>query len=295
MENKKILIVDDTVSNLDILEELLKEYIVISSISGKDALEAVQEEQIDLILLDIMMPELDGYKVCKKLKANSQTNTIPIIFITAKNDEQSIEMAYDIGGNDYITKPFLPKELLARVKKELKIQDMMRDLRLLASTDPMTKLYNRRYFASTSKKIIGLAKRNKSEISIIIIDIDRFKNINDTYGHDAGDTVIIALAQELINNTRESDIACRYGGEEFTVLLPDTSISGARTVAENIRRNLENLTLGIKNKTINFTASIGISSILKKEKSVEKALKRADEALYEAKKNGRNRVCIYQV
>ena len=295
MEMKKILIVDDTVSNLDILEELLTSYIVISCISGKDALEVVQEEQIDLILLDIMMPEMDGYEVCKKLKDNTQTRDIPIIFITAKSDEKSIEMAYDIGGSDYITKPFLPKELLARVKKELKMQDMLQELEVLASTDPMTKLYNRRYFLTSSQKIISLAQRNSYDVSLLILDIDKFKNINDTYGHTIGDSVIIALAQKLLNSQRESDISCRYGGEEFTVLLPNTSQEGARVVAENIRQNLENLAVPIEDSMIHFTVSVGVSTLLKEEKHIEKALKRADDALYEAKRNGRNRVCIEKI
>ncbi len=295
MEDKKILIVDDTIANLDILEELLEEYTVISSITGEDALEAVQEEHIDLILLDIMMPEMDGYEVCKRLKENQKTKNIPIIFITAKIDENSIEKAYDIGGSDYITKPFLSKELLAKVKKELKIQDMMKELQLLASTDPMTKLYNRRYFISTSKKVISLAKREKYPVSIIMLDIDKFKNINDTYGHDVGDTVIISLAKELINSCRKSDVACRYGGEEFVILFPNTSQDGAKIVAENIRSSLENLSLDIQDKTIHFTASIGVSSLFDDEINIEKALKRADEALYKAKESGRNKVCVYKI
>jgi diguanylate cyclase (GGDEF)-like protein len=293
MESKRILIVDDTASNLDILEELLEEYIVISCISGKDALEAVEEDSIDLILLDIMMPGMDGYTVCKTLKANPQTNTIPIIFITAKNDEKSIEMAYDIGGDDYITKPFLPKELLARVKKELKIKDMMYELQLLASTDSMTKLYNRRYFSTASQQIISLAKREKNDISLLMLDIDKFKNINDTYGHDVGDTVIITLANRLLNNHRESDISCRYGGEEFTILLPNTAIKGAAIVAENIRKGIEELRLQIEEKTIYFTVSIGVTSLREEEQDIEKALKRVDEALYKAKDSGRNRVSVY--
>ena len=174
MEDKKILIVDDTVSNLDILEDLLHAYIVLSSTNGEDALEAVKEEQIDLILLDIMMPDMDGYEVCKKLKSDPLTKDIPIIFITAKDDEESIEKAYEVGGDDYVRKPFLPKELLARVKKELKIQDMMHKLQLLASTDSITKLYNRRYFSTAVKRtakneilpIALLAIRNSEHIGV---------------------------------------------------------------------------------------------------------------------------------
>ena len=295
MDDKKILIVDDTVSNLDILEDLLHEYIVLSSTNGQDALEAVNEEPIDLILLDIMMPDMDGYEVCKRLKSNPETKEIPVIFITAKDDEASIEKAYKVGGDDYVRKPFLPKELLARVKKELKLQDMMKELQLLASTDPMTKLYNRRYFSKVSQQIIHLAQRDRQDLSVIMLDIDKFKNINDTYGHDIGDTIIINLADQLLNTQRKSDISCRYGGEEFTVLLPNTSIESAATVAETIRKNIENLTVDLQSKHIDFTVSIGVSSLHDDEEDLEKALKRADEALYKAKESGRNRVCVQQI
>ena len=293
MENKTILIVDDTVTNLDILIELLNEYDVIDAINGQDALDIAKEEKIDLILLDIMMPDMDGYEVCKYLKLDPNTKNIPIIFITAKTDEGSIETAYDIGGSDYVTKPFLPKELKARVKKELHIQDMMDELKLLASTDPMTKLYNRRYFTKTSKHILDLAKRNAQEVSIIMLDIDKFKRVNDTYGHDIGDKVIISLADELISNQRKSDIVCRYGGEEFVILLPNTPIDGAITTAENIRKNMENIVLDLTDDILKFTVSIGVSYVNKDENNIEKALKRADEALYDAKENGRNQVCLH--
>jgi len=183
MENRTILVVDDTISNLDILIELLHDYDVIDATNGKDALEIAEEEEIDLILLDIMMPDMDGYETCQKLKSNSTTKNIPIIFITAKSDEDSIEKAYEIGGIDYVTKPFKPKELLARVNRELQLQDLQKQLKLLASTDPMTTLYNRRFFTNIASHLLDLAKRDKKTISIVMIDIDKFKTVNDTYGH----------------------------------------------------------------------------------------------------------------
>ena len=159
MKNKTILVVDDTISNLDIMGVILDKYDVMDATSGKDALEILDEEQIDLILLDIMMPDMNGYEVCEILKANPKTKDIPIIFITAKTDENSIEKAYDVGGIDYVTKPFKPKELLARVKTQLHVQNLQNELRVLASTDPMTKLYNRRYFTKVSAHALDLAKK----------------------------------------------------------------------------------------------------------------------------------------
>ena len=293
MENKTILIVDDTIANLDILVELLDKYDVIDTTNGEDALEVVKNEKVDLILLDIMMPNMDGYEVCNILKANPQTKDIPIIFITAKSDEESIEKAYDFGGSDYVTKPFQSKELLSRVKKELKIQTMMEELKVLASTDSMTKLYNRRYFTKVSQDIVNLAKRENQDLSLIMLDIDRFKNINDSYGHKIGDDVIISLGEILKTYQRKSDIICRYGGEEFVLLLPNTSLEGAIVVAENIRKEVQNHKVKLlENQEISFTVSLGVAAIsFIKEDSIEFALKEADDALYKAKENGRNQVC----
>jgi len=294
VDDKTILAVDDTVTNLDILEELLDQYDVISTISGKDALKIIDEEEVDLILLDIMMPDMDGFEVCQILKSNERTKDIPIIFITARTDEDSIEKAYDLGGADYVTKPFRPKELLSRVKKELKYKDMVDKLNFLASIDPMTKLYNRRYFTKASSHILNLAKRDKKELSIIMIDIDKFKNVNDTYGHGIGDDVIISLAHKLIGHQRTSDIICRYGGEEFVILLPNTSILNAKSVAQKLRVDIEQSRVSLKeNQELKYTISLGVSQVdTQNEIDIEAALKRADEALYDAKESGRNRVRV---
>lgn len=292
MKTKTILIVDDSTSNLDILIELLHDYDVIDTTNGKDAIEIANKEKIDLILLDIMMPNMDGYEVCEKLKSNEKTKNIPIIFITGKSDEESIEKAYKLGGSDYVTKPFLPLELKAKIKKELKIQDMMNELKLLALTDPMTKLYNRRYFNNISKHFFALAKREKQNLSIIMLDIDKFKNINDTYGHQVGDEVILSLANILIQNQRKSDIACRYGGEEFVMLLPNTPKQKAKFLAENIRKKINSNSIKLGSaKELKFSVSIGVSEVdFYNETDIEQALKRADDALYKAKEGGRNRV-----
>jgi len=295
MQNKTILIVDDTVSNLDILIELLEEYDVIDTTKGSDALDIVRNEKIDLVLLDIMMPEMDGYEVCKRLKSDPITKDIPVIFITAKTDEESIEKAYNVGGADYVTKPFKPKELLSRVNKELRLQDLMNELRLSALTDSMTKLYNRRYFAEVSEHYINLAKRENRSIFVIMLDIDKFKNINDTYGHDIGDKVIILLADILRKNIRKSDVACRYGGEEFAILLPESSKEGAMKVAQTIRKNCEAVKISLNSdQFVHFSISLGVAEVdPSQNRAIEVALKHADEALYKAKESGRNKVEIF--
>jgi len=294
MQNNTILIVDDESINLDILGELLNQYDVVYAISGKDALQIIDTETIGLILLDIKMPQMDGYEVCRKLKSNDKTKDIPVIFITANVDEDSIEKAYDLGGTDYITKPFRAKELLSRIKKELKYNDMVKELKMLASTDPMTKLYNRRYFTEISAHTLDLMKREKENLSIIMLDIDKFKNINDIYGHQMGDEVIITLANKLIQHQRKSDIICRYGGDEFVILLPNTSVDGASVLVQKTIEDIESLTISFPlNKDIKFTLSVGVSQVdLENESTIELALKRADNALYDAKTSGRNKVCI---
>jgi len=302
METKPVILaVDDTELNTDILVELLRDrYEVITALDGESAIEIANKEHVDLILLDIMMPEMDGYDVCQHLKSNQKTKDIPIIFITAKTDETSIEKAYDIGGIDYVIKPFRPKELLARVQRELAMQKLIdelkksqEELKLLAITDPMTKLYNRRYFSEISMELFELAKRENRPLSLIMLDIDKFKTINDTYGHKVGDEAIIALGNLLRKAKRKSDVACRLGGEEFVLLLPNTAYKDAKKVAEKIRKRVEKSKIPYdEGKTLSFTVSLGVAEVdFEHEDQIESALKRADDALYEAKKSGRNRVC----
>ena len=300
MQNKTILVVDDTAENLDILAELLKDYDIIDTTCGRDVLNIAKNDKIDLILLDIVMPEMNGYEVCKKLKADEKTKNIPVIFLTAKTDEQSIERAYDVGGIDYIVKPFKPKELLARVNTQLYMQKLINDLKkskeklkLLTLTDPMTKLYNRRYFSLISKDILNLAKRNKEHIAVLMIDIDRFKNINDSYGHYFGDEVIISLADELREQKRDSDVVFRFGGEEFLILLPNTNLSGAEVLAQKIRLAVENKVLHFPSSdALKYTVSIGVSVSKSDDtqEDIQEVVNRADKALYKAKKDGRNKV-----
>ena len=294
MIDRTVLIIDDTVANLDIVSDFLADYDVIASSSGKEALAIVESEKIDLILLDIIMPEMDGYEVCKILKSSKKTKDIPIIFLSSKSDEDSIEFAYEIGGIDYVTKPFKPKELLAKVKRELYFLDLQEELKLLASIDPLTKLYNRRYFIKAATTILELAQRNKTITSVVMLDIDKFKRVNDVYGHKAGDETLVALASSLLKISRKSDIISRWGGEEFLLLLPDTDLNGAFIIAEKIRKKIEDLVVSLENEqTLQFTVSLGVSEFnSKNDLNIEASINRADKALYKAKESGRNRVCI---
>jgi diguanylate cyclase (GGDEF)-like protein len=309
MQNEKndrpvILAVDDTEINIDFLVGFLSnQYELIVALDAETALEVIEEESIDLILLDIMMPEMDGYTLCQKLKSNSKTKNIPVIFITAKTDDDSIEKAFEVGGIDYVSKPFRPRELLARIKTQLRLNSLIKDLekskqelKILASTDPLTSLYNRRYFAKVSEHILDLSKRDNKNLSLIMLDIDYFKNINDSYGHKTGDNVLVAIAKTLNEQTRKSDIICRFGGEEFIILLPETDLDGAIIIAEKIRLTIENFIFTIdtnSDQMLKYTASFGVTEVNLIDKKINALVSRADIALYKAKEGGRNRVCHF--
>jgi diguanylate cyclase (GGDEF)-like protein len=174
------------------------------------------------------------------------------------------------------------------LEKELKIRT--EKLIELANKDPLTQLFNRRYLKDITSHLINISTRLKSTISVLLIDIDNFKNINDTYGHAIGDEVIRSVAKVFFNTTRQSDIAVRFGGEEFVIILPNTSLENAIKLSENIRKDVENTILYINNNEIEYTISIGVSTVNKGEKNFDKALNRADKALYASKKNGKNQV-----
>ena len=204
-----------------------------------------------------------------------------------------VSIALDISSQKEVHGDFISTQVqLVQQTEELK--KAQEELKLLASIDPMTKLFNRRYFTEMSKPILDLAKRNKTDTAIVMIDIDNFKNVNDTYGHKAGDNAIIALSLKLKEIGRESDIVCRWGGEEFLILLPNTNSNGALVISEKIRKEVENLIIKIENdEELKITVSLGVSSIdNKNDINMETSINRADKALYKAKNSGRNRVCL---
>ncbi|MEA1982194.1 MAG: diguanylate cyclase [Campylobacterota bacterium] len=281
-----LLIVDDNPSNIMLLLEHLDEFDVIVAKDGLSALEIIEDEHIDLVLLDIMMPGIDGYEVCKQIRANESSTNLSIIFITAKTDEQSIEKAYEVGGNDYISKPFKPKELLARVNRELELKHLIEHLTFIASRDPMTGIFNRRHFFKLGLKLFSERYDN---LHAVILDIDNFKRVNDTHGHPVGDIVIKTISKAIGQRLEEDDIFGRLGGEEFAILTCGSD-EAIKNKMEDIRISIENLSItadtGIK---IPVSISNGIASANKSINSLDELLKNADDALYEAKHTGRNK------
>jgi two-component system glycerol uptake and utilization response regulator len=283
-----ILIVDDAPTNIDILIDLLSDYDIVVALDGSSALEIACEGNPDLILLDIMMPNIDGYEVCRRLKNIRHTKDIPIIFISAKTDEDSIERAYELGGIDYITKPFKSRELNARVKTQIKLKNLLRNLNYIAYYDYLTEVYNRRSFFELANKMFDEEKDN---LYAVMIDIDEFKKINDTYGHPTGDKVLKVVAQTIKKSLLRNDIFARIGGEEFAIVFHCNSNEEIIEKNELIRQSIENLEVDTDEKIIiKLTISSGVSEVNSDTDTLDSLLKRADSALYEAKANGRNRV-----
>jgi len=293
MSNKTILIVDDNVSNIDILVDLLGDYDLLVATDGESAIEIVNEEDVDIVLLDIVMPELDGFEVCRKLKNKTETQNIPIIFITSKADEDSIELAYEIGGIDYITKPFKKKEVLARVGTHLKIQSLIEHLEHLSSHDALTGIYNRRKFFES-----GLLKfqQQKENLYAVMIDIDNFKSVNDTYGHSTGDKVIKMLADLISAQLVNDSVLGRLGGEEFAILCNSAERQVVEARIELLRVAVEEMTIIADDlRPVKITISSGVSAMNESCSSLDILLKNADDALFEAKGSGRNRAVFRRI
>lgn len=289
MQDKQtILIVDDVASNIQTLAGVLKgEYQLKVATTGERALELLSNEpNVDLILLDIEMPEMDGFEVLRKLKENHTTQNIPVIFVTGNISVEDEEKGLISGAVDYITKPIRPVIVQARVKTHITLKNQRDQLQYEAFHDKLTGLYNRYQLDTEGYRKFTRAKRQSAYLTIVMIDIDFFKAVNDSYGHTIGDEVLKAVAEILNKNRRVEDFVVRYGGEEFLILYEGCDKSNAAKKANQLRKMIENL----HPAGISITASFGVASLDKKHISLDNLLKDADEALYRAKKNGRNRV-----
>jgi len=280
----KILVVDDNASlrRMLYLNLIRAKYEIFEAEDGVTALKQVEICTPDVILLDVMMPGMTGFEVCKELRNNPKNSVIYIIMLTAMSDSNNKIMGLDIGADDYLIKPFEVEELLARIRVGIRSCADKRQ----AIMDNLTGLYNRHFFDKNITKEVERTMRYQHQLSLIMLDIDHFKQVNDTYGHDVGDSVLIELATILTQNCRQSDIPLRWGGEEFIILLPETDVLGAEKIAERIRQTIE---------AYNFTtaghqtASFGVAEL---KQDYQILIKQADESLYKAKENGRNMVVV---
>jgi len=296
-ENKNsLLIIDDDEANIVILTHTLgEEYTVYTVTDGIHAVEKAEEYMPDLILLDIVMPEMDGYQILAELKKSEKTRKIPVIFITGLDSIKDEEKGLSLDVADYIPKqPFSALIVKLRVRNQIQIINQFRTIQHLSMIDQLTNIPNRRSFDERLHMEWNQAIRERTPISILMADIDKFKDLNDTYGHQQGDVALQIIAQVFSQACRRpGDLGARWGGEEFAALLPNTPLDGALNVAEKIRASVESALIPrADGSNINLTISIGVNAQKPVQgSSVDDFLSHADKALYAAKEAGRNRIC----
>jgi diguanylate cyclase (GGDEF)-like protein len=289
-----ILVIDDEKANLLVLNTILsRDYTVYTAKSGAEGLKLAQADLPDLILLDIIMPDMDGFEVLKCLKAAEELKNIPVIFITGLDNDTDEEKGLVLGAVDYITKPFKNAIVLARVRNQIQILEHIRTIEQLGLIDPLTGIPNRRCFDDRIGIEWRRAVREKQPISFMMLDVDKFKVYNDTYGHPQGDVLLKTIAKIFTALARRpGDLAARLGGEEFGVLLPETNLESALKIAEEIRSEVEHTEVPSAAGLTRTTLSIGVvSQIPTTENTSADFISQADQHLYQAKESGRNRVC----
>lgn len=296
----KVLLIDERQSSAERIQKVLR---------GKAALDAVKDPHAgffqaaeipyECILVSTDFTDFDPLRLCSQLRSLDRTRFVPIMLLADPGEEDRVIRGLELGINDYLTRPIDPHELTARLRTQVRRKRYNDQLRAsvtqtieMAVTDGLTGLHNRRYLDSHLQTLFDRAVARRRPLSLMITDLDRFKTINDTYGHDGGDDVLREFAHRLRKNVRGIDLACRFGGEEFVVVMPDTEGAVAEKVAERIRAEIARspFAVGREGKTAEVTISVGVSSLLKGSDTVNDLVKRADIALYEAKNSGRNRV-----
>jgi diguanylate cyclase (GGDEF)-like protein len=290
-----LLIVDDEKQNRALLTELLQEeYRIILAKDGRQALERAREHNPDLILLDVLMPEMNGYGVIRELKNDDKTRNIPVIFITALDSAGDEERGLELGAVDYISKPFTPAIVRVRIRNHLQSVHQRRLLEKMAMLDSLTGIPNRRRFNEVLEQEWRRCMRDNVPLSLIVVDVDHFKAFNDSYGHTAGDEVLRRIASTLQTSVRRpGDFVARYGGEEFVMLLPGIDSEGARLLAEHARADIEaeHIPHAISDAAPWITISLGGATRIPQENGeIAELFCLADTWLYEAKHGGRNRV-----
>jgi two-component system cell cycle response regulator len=289
-----VLVAEDNADQMEIIQMILgkSRYRLLCAVDGEEALELLAREPVDIALLDIMMPRLSGMEVCRKIREDPRLKNIYVIFLTALITGEDRVKGLELGANDYITKPFYMPELMARISVGERLTRERRQMELQAAHDPLTGLYNRRTFEERFTHEFARTQRYGRPLSILMIDIDDFKKINDQYGHDQGDVVIKSVARVLGERMRKSDISARFGGEEFIVLLPEVPLEGALQAGEKIRQEISGLKF--EPPTANpFAATVSIgaaSTSLRSYEDGHAVIKDADLALYKAKRSGKNKV-----
>jgi len=298
----RVLMVDDRPALSERMQATLSsEHVVDMEGDPTEALFHAAEGNYELVVVSLDLANFDGLRLCSQLRSLERTRNVPILAIAESDSNGRLVRALEIGVNDYLVRPFDKHEVLARVRTQIRKKrytERLRDSVQLsieaAVTDPLTGLYNRRYMETHVGTLVDQAAARNKPLSVLVLDIDYFKSINDTYGHDAGDDVLQDFAIRIRKSIRGIDLACRYGGEEFVVVMPETDMAVATMVAERLRRRIASEPFPIQKgtRTIEVTISIGIAALAPDDDAAA-VIKRADQALYRAKRDGRNRVVPY--
>jgi len=310
----KILIVDDIPVSIKVLGELLREhYEILVATSGSRAIEVALKNKPDLILMDVVMPGMDGLETCRQLKENAQTAEIPVIFLTAMSESSDVIKGFEVGGQDYIVKPFNKTEVIARVKNHMELrkskekikqyalelerkneelQQLLEKVNQIAMVDFLSGITNRRFAIDRMNEELSRINRGRDGFSLLMIDIDNFKGINDSYGHECGDYVLKRLVNLIKSVLRNYDMMARWGGEEFLIMLPGTEISDATIVAEKIISNVRTQIFTYKGNSFHVTITAGVAQHQAGD-DLDNIIKRADEAMYHGKRSGKNCVKMY--
>lgn len=292
--NTTILIVDDSKLSRELVKMSLESthLKILEAENGQEALDMIYDakNKINLVITDYQMPVMDGVDLTFTLREKYTKAELSIIALSAAEDEETVSKFLKFGANDFINKPPTPSEVITTVNSNLEILDLFEQVQNLANRDFLTGAYNRRYFFDAGSAIFSKVKRKKLPLAVAMLDIDKFKNINDTYGHDVGDIAIKEVKRILDDTLRESDLVARFGGEEFCIVLEDITHEDTKALFERIRKRFKDNIIQIDDTKISYTVSFGVAYGM--EKSLEEMVKLSDEALYYSKENGRDQVTI---
>lgn len=292
-----VLVIEDHPDQRDLLAIVLQRegYRVITAANGLEALEKLETEKVQIALSDIMMPKMDGFELIKQVRGNPRLKSIYLILITARIQEGDRVRGLDLGADDYITKPFSFSELLARIRVGSRVVQYQQHLEYQTQVDSLTGLFNRRAFENKINEEFERSKRYHNPLSVLLLDIDNFKTINDTYGHHGGDAALVRISETFREKTRQSDFPSRYGGEEFVLILPETDQESALQVANKIHDSIRTSSFGTTVRPFSLTVSIGVSSTAARfYSSWRELVDDADRALYIAKNAGKDRIETWQ-
>ena len=298
IKGKKILIVDDNKSNIDLLQRRLSnlDFNCLTARGGKRALEIMKEESVDLVLLDVLMPDMNGLEVLNELRKEERWTDLPVIMVSGFDDVRSVAKCIALGASDYLSKPvdktILTAKVVAALERKVlrnKTKELMEELTIQATTDQLTGLINRRSLMKILDESLQTFNTKNSHFGLIGIDIDFFKKVNDTYGHSVGDLVLVEAASCLKRNVRTEDVVGRMGGEEFLAIITDCTVEEVTSIAERVRKEVENLSIKVDDIELKITISGGTAHSSEKG-NVDELINLADERLYIAKENGRNQI-----